>query len=249
MLVKNWDKVKNFFGRALDWLRNLFSKFVEVGKNLVKGLWEGITGAAKAVGDGIRNLCTGLVNGVKSFFGIHSPSTVMAQLGEYMSLGFANGIADSGNAVDRSMNDVMRSALRAAQMSADMILSCFDEDADFRPTITPVVDLEGVRNSANWMQSAFADPDGTLNARFEQPTQLMRSFAKRRELQNGEPTAAAASCNDDVVAAIESLGSRVDAVSEAVRNMKLSIDRRKLVGEIIEDVDTKLMERAERRRR
>ena len=249
LLVKNWDKVKNFFGRALDWLRNLFSKFVEVGKNLVKGLWEGTTGAAKAVGDGIKNLCTGLVNRVKSFFGIHSPSTVMAQLGEYMSLGFANGIADSGNAVDRSMNDVMRSALRAAQMSADMILSCFDEDADFRPTITPVVDLEGVRNSANWMQSAFADPDGTLNARFEQPTQLMRSFAKRREIQNGEPTAAAASGNDDVVAAIESLGSRVDAVSEAVRNMKLSIDRRKLVGEIIEDVDTKLMERAERRRR
>lgn len=249
LLVKNWDKVKNFFGRALDWLRNLFSKFVEVGKNLVKGLWKGITGAAKAVGDGIKNLCTGLVNRVKSFFGIHSPSTVMAQLGEYMSLGFANGIADSGNAVDRSMNDVMRSALSAAQMSADMILSCFDEDADFSPTITPVVDLEGVRNSANWMQSAFADPDGTLNARFEQPTQLMRSFAKRREIQNGEPTAAAASGNDDVVAAIESLGSRVDAVSEAVRNMKLSIDRRKLVGEIIEDVDTKLMERAERRRR
>lgn len=249
LLVKNWDKVKAFFGKALDWLRNLFSKFVEVGKNLVKGLWEGITGAAKAVGDGIKNLCTGLVNGVKSFFGIHSPSTVMAQLGEYMSLGFANGIADSGNAVDRSMNDVMRSALTAAQMSADMILSCFDEDADFSPTITPVVDLEGVRNSANWMQSAFADPDGTLNARFEQPTQLMRSFAKRREIQTGEPTAAAASGNDDVVAAIESLGSRVDAVSEAVRNMKLSIDRRKLVGEIIEDVDTKLMERAERRRR
>lgn len=249
LLVKNWDKVKNFFGRALDWLRNLFSKFVEVGKNLVKGLWEGITGAAKAVGDGIKKLGTNIVNGVKSFFGIHSPSTVMAQLGEYMSLGFANGIADSGNAVDRSMNDVMRSALSAAQMSADMILSCFDEDADFSPTITPVVDLEGVRNSANWMQSAFADPDGTLTARFEQPTQLMRSFAKRREIQNGEPTAAAASGNDDVVAAIESLGSRVDAVSEAVRNMKLSIDRRKLVGEIIEDVDTKLMERAERRRR
>lgn len=249
LLVKNWDKVKNFFGKALEWLRNLGSKFVETGKNLVKGLWNGITGAAKAVGDGIKKLGTNLVNGVKSFFGIHSPSTVMAQLGEYMSLGFANGIADSGSAVDRSMNDVMRSAMTAAQMSADMILSCFDEDADFRPTITPVVDLEGVRNSANWMQSAFADPDGTLNARFEQPTQLMRSFAKRREIQNGETAAAAASGNDDVVAAIESLGSRVDAVSEAVRNMKLSIDRRKLVGEIIEDVDTKLMERAERRRR
>lgn len=249
LLVKNWDKVKNFFGKALEWLRNLGSKFVETGKNLVKGLWNGITGAAKAVGDGIKTLGTNLVNGVKSFFGIHSPSTVMAQLGEYMSLGFANGIADSGSAVDRSMNDVMRSAMTAAQMSADMILSCFDEDADFRPTITPVVDLEGVRNSANWMQSAFADPDGTLNARFEQPAQLMRSFAKRREIQNGETAAAAANGNDDVVAAIESLGSRVDAVSEAVRNMKLSIDRRKLVGEIIEDVDTKLMERAERRRR
>lgn len=249
LLVKNWDKVKNFFGKALEWLRNLGSKFVETGKNLVKGLWNGITGAAKAVGDGIKTLGTNLVNGVKSFFGIHSPSTVMAQLGEYMSLGFANGIADSGSAVDRSMNDVMRSAMTAAQMSADMILSCFDEDADFRPTITPVVDLEGVRNSANWMQSAFADPDGTLNARFEQPAQLMRSFAKRREIQNGETAATAASGNDDVVAAIESLGSRVDAVSEAVRNMKLSIDRRKLVGEIIEDVDTKLMERAERRRR
>ena len=249
LLVKNWDKVKNFFGKALEWLRNLGSKFVETGKNLVKGLWNGITGAAKAVGDGIKTLGTNLVNGVKSFFGIHSPSTVMAQLGEYMSLGFANGITDSGNAVDQSMNDVMRSAMTAAQMSADMILSCFDEDADFSPTITPVVDLEGVRNSANWMQSAFADPDGTLNARFEQPTQLMRSFAKRREIQNGETTAAAASGNDDVVAAIESLGSRVDAVSEAVRNMKLSIDGKKLVGGIIDETDTQLGKRKERRRR
>lgn len=249
LLVKNWDKVKAFFGKALEWLRNLFSNLVEVGKNLVKGLWEGITGAAKAVGDGIKTLGTNLVNGVKSFFGIHSPSTVMAQLGEYMSLGFANGIADSGSAVDRSMNDVMRSAMTAAQMSADMILSCFDEDADFSPTITPVVDLEGVRNSANWMQSAFADPDGTLNARFEQPTQLMRSFAKRREIQNGETAAAAANGNDDVVAAIESLGSRVDAVSEAVRNMKLSIDGKKLVGGIIDETDTQLGKRKERRRR
>lgn len=99
------------------------------------------------------------------------------------------------------------------------------------------------------MQSAFADPDGTLNARFEQPTQLMRSFAKRREIQNGEPTAVAASGNDDVVAAIESLGSRVDAVSEAVRNMKLSIDGKKLVGGIIEETDTQLGKRKERRRR
>ncbi len=249
LLVKNWDKVKNFFGKALEWLRNLFSKFVKVGKNLVKGLWNGITGAAKAVGDGIKNLCTSVVNGVKSFFGIHSPSTVMAQLGEYMSLGFANGIADSESAVDRSMNDVMRSAMTAAQMSADMILSCFDEDADFRPTITPVVDLEGVRNSANWMQSAFADPDGTLNARFEQPAQLMRSFAKHREIQNGETAVAATNGNEDVVAAIESLGSRVDAVSEAVRNMKLSIDGKKLVGGIIEETDTQLGKRKERRRR
>lgn len=249
LLAKNWDKVKAFFKNIWAWFDSLDEKFASIGKNLAQGLWNGITGTAKAIGDGLKQMGTDIVNGFRSLFGIHSPSTVTTELGTYMGQGFVNGIANTGSAIAQTMSDVARSALAAAQMSADMILSCFDEDADFRPTITPVVDLDGVRDSANWMQSAFASADGTLSPSLEKPTLLMRAYEKRREHQNGETTAAVTNSNDDVVAAIASLGDRVDAVSEAVRNMKLSIDGKKLVGGIIEETDVQLGKRAERRRR
>lgn len=68
------------------------------GKNLVEGLWQGITGAAGWLMDKVTGFCDDVVGTVKSFFGIHSPSKVFAEIGEYLDAGLGEGIEDNANA-------------------------------------------------------------------------------------------------------------------------------------------------------
>ena len=48
----------------------------EIGSNLVKGLWEGIKNVKDWILDKIGSFCDGIVDGIKGFFGIKSPSRV-----------------------------------------------------------------------------------------------------------------------------------------------------------------------------
>ena len=281
LIIKNWDKVTEFFEGFAEWMHGVFSNIwdgiknaakgvgdffkgvwdtaseavgnvVETGKNFVQGFAEGVANAASTAWNGVKDFCGGVLDSVKSFFGIHSPSTVMAKMGGYVSTGFANGVADSSTAVDKSMSSLMQSAMDAATLSAEMIQSVFDSDAmDYEPTIRPVVDLDGAQESAQWLQSAFADANGTYGAAGTAYTgHLAGTIAERRpKNQNGTETVREPQTSKEVLEAIDAIGERVDDLSEAIRNMKLSINGRKLVGEIISDVDTQLNTLAKRSRR
>lgn len=64
---------------------------VEVGKDIVRGLWEGIKSMAGWVGDKIGGFFGGVIDGAKDLLGIHSPSRVFAGIGENMALGLGEG--------------------------------------------------------------------------------------------------------------------------------------------------------------
>lgn len=49
---------------------------LDVGRNLVQGLWNGISNATGWIMDKIKGFGKSVLNGIKSIFGIHSPSTV-----------------------------------------------------------------------------------------------------------------------------------------------------------------------------
>lgn len=281
LIIKNWDKVTEFFEGFAEWMHGVFSNIwdgiknaakgvgdffkgawdkaseavgnvVETGKNFVQGFAEGVANAASTAWNGVKDFCGGVLDSVKSFFGIHSPSTVMAEMGGYVGAGFANGVTDSSTAVGKSMSSLMQSAMDAATLSAEMIQSVFDSDAmDYEPTIRPVVDLDGAQESAQWLQSAFADANGTYGAAGTAYTgHLAGTIAERRpKNQNGAETVREPQTSKEVLEAIDAIGERVDDLLEAIRNMKLSINGRKLVGEIISDVDTQLITLAKRSRR
>jgi len=71
--------------------------WAQMGKDIVEGLWNGINSLA----DWIREKVTGFVNGIgdtiKNFFGIESPSTLMAEYGRYIDEGLAKGIDDNAS--------------------------------------------------------------------------------------------------------------------------------------------------------
>lgn len=67
-----------------------------IGGDLVRGLWNGIKDMAGWIGEKIKGFGEGVLDGLKDFFGIHSPSKVMAdQIGKNLALGIGEGFSDN----------------------------------------------------------------------------------------------------------------------------------------------------------
>jgi len=72
------------------------SQMADVGKNLVKGLWEGIQGLASWLWDKVSGWISGIWDGICDFFGIASPSKEMGWIGEMLVDGLAGSIGTHG---------------------------------------------------------------------------------------------------------------------------------------------------------
>lgn len=76
---------------------------VDVGKQIVKGLWEGIKAMGSWIGDKVSGFFSRIVSGVKSKLGIHSPSRVFAGIGENMALGLGEGWDNEYDSIKRGI--------------------------------------------------------------------------------------------------------------------------------------------------
>lgn len=92
-------------------MSSLPSKMAEAGRNLVEGLWNGITGAGDWLRGKISDFGSGIIDGFKESFGIHSPSTVMRdQVGRYIAegigVGFAENMPDLSEFAQQAVNEL-----------------------------------------------------------------------------------------------------------------------------------------------
>lgn len=89
------------------------SNLARIGGDMIKGLWNGIKDLGSWIIDKIKGFGQGILDGIKNFFGIHSPSTVFAGVGENLGLGLAKGLDSSAGvvtkAVDNMSNEVLSS--------------------------------------------------------------------------------------------------------------------------------------------
>ena len=70
---------------------NLGENFKNIGSNIVKGVWNGISSGWTWLTDKVKSLANSLVDGVKNVLGIHSPSRVFAGIGNFMTQGLEQG--------------------------------------------------------------------------------------------------------------------------------------------------------------
>lgn len=75
----------------VDGIGALMDSIIQVGTNIVAGILEGIESAAGWLKEKVTGLFSGIVDSVKDFLGIHSPSTVFADMGKNMALGLGEG--------------------------------------------------------------------------------------------------------------------------------------------------------------
>ena len=105
-----WDRVGGFFG-------NLGTRFYEWGKNILQGLWNGITSMVNKVVEGVKNIGHKIAKGFKAIFGINSPSKLFAEYGLNITQGLVVGIDHGGGAVENATEGLAANATNGISQS------------------------------------------------------------------------------------------------------------------------------------
>ncbi|MCQ2369208.1 MAG: hypothetical protein MJ007_01885 [Paludibacteraceae bacterium] len=91
------ENIKTFFANLPDELK-------EIGKNAISGFVNGIKEKWQARKEEVKGVFNSFVGGAKDALGIHSPSKVFAQIGEYCTEGFEEGIKGIADTSDIANN-------------------------------------------------------------------------------------------------------------------------------------------------
>lgn len=109
MVNKGRQAAVDLGNAIVDTIKGLPNKMLEIGKNIVEGIWNGITGTGKWISNKISSFCNGITDGFKDALGIHSPSRVLRdKVGQWIPKGIAVGIEANTNTIDKAvdkMND------------------------------------------------------------------------------------------------------------------------------------------------
>ena len=112
-VIKGAGKIVSETMKALG---ELPGKVVDIGKNIVKGVWEGISNSIGWLRNKVSGWVSGIMKDIMGFFGIHSPSRLMRdEVGKYLAEGIGVGFEDEMGAVSKRMQEAMPSTDAFAQ--------------------------------------------------------------------------------------------------------------------------------------
>ena len=118
LLQKGQELILNLKAKLL----NLGQKFLEVGKNIVEGIKKGISDAWDGFKSWVLGLLNGMVDSIKEFFHIGSPSKLMAdEIGKWIPAGIAEGIESGMGTLNDAMSTMDTDILLGAQVTAGSI--------------------------------------------------------------------------------------------------------------------------------
>lgn len=116
-----------------------------VGVQLIQGLVNGFSNAGNIIWEAIKRVGNSMIDGIKSFFGIHSPSKLFADLGQYLPQGFAVGIDKDSKKAIKSIDKMNKDILNEVDLD-DVLLE-----------MKNTVDFEAQNTSANLSATATND--------------------------------------------------------------------------------------------
>ena len=97
-------RIPELINSVLNALSRLPQMVIDIGKNIVSGIWNGISQMASWLWNKVSGWCSSIFDGIKSFFGIHSPSKLFADdVGKMLGLGIGEGFDDSLTTVYKEM--------------------------------------------------------------------------------------------------------------------------------------------------
>ena len=166
------------------------------GGNLIEGFKKGITSKLSTLWDKVKGGFERFKKKVANFFGIHSPSKVFAEFGQYLDEGLIVGLNKYSGKVSNSAENVGKDAIKSMSGAIYGISSAVDSDIDSQPTIRPVMDLSNIESGANTI--------GDLLGR-KQSVDVLANVGSISTSMNSRQNIGAS----DIISAIKSLSSSI----------------------------------------
>lgn len=113
--------IPQIIGGIVQAVANGAGQMAEAGMNLLRGLWNGISNGAQWLWNQVSGWLSGLWNNILGFFGIHSPSTEMAWVGQMLVDGLSGSIKNNGKEAVKAAEGMASDISRAMDtLSSDM---------------------------------------------------------------------------------------------------------------------------------
>lgn len=105
-------KVPQIIAGLLQAFNNMVNKFIQVGKNIIEGIKKGISDAWSGLTSWFSEKMSALVDSVKDFLRIGSPSKVFAEdIGQWIPAGIAQGIENGMGVLDKTIDGMSTNVL------------------------------------------------------------------------------------------------------------------------------------------
>lgn len=104
-----------FASNLIDGLASIPGQVTSIGSDIIQGIINGVTGAAGKLIDTVKDAVGGAIEGAKNLLGIHSPSRVFREIGQYTMQGAALGVDDDADLLSKSTDNAMRGMISTAQ--------------------------------------------------------------------------------------------------------------------------------------
>lgn len=140
------DNAVRFVLAAFDDITNAVENLMNL---IFGGLLGGILGFGGAIGGAIGGVALGVINTFKNVLGIHSPSKVFSDLAEFIPAGVAEGIQKNSGAATDAANILGEDIVTSMEQTLANIEADVLGEIEFNPVVTPVVDLDALKQGKN----------------------------------------------------------------------------------------------------
>lgn len=221
---------------AVDVIMSYEPEYYRLGKNLTWALSLGIADgdmtsvAINNMGDVVRALKLKAEETAK----ISSPSKVFFKIGEFITMGLANGILSLSKAAETATENVGDDTVMSLKSVIKRIHDKISDETDINPVITPVLDLSQLEAGLMQMDSMFASRN-SYNMVNGAKNMFNDNLASRNamDIQNTYD-------DTNVVNAIGELRTDVDTMIGIVGNLGFYIDGRQVASAIADPMQKEL---------
>lgn len=203
-------------------------KGYNISTNLILGILKGYEEKKPDLLKGTQAVVNGIVQGMHTGLGIHSPSRVTHQVGVYTIMGLLNAIKELTPNVFSASAEVAESAKDGFYTMVTTMSDLLDSDMDFQPTIRPVLDLSDLSSRMDDVQNMF----------MARRSLELADWASLRSGGNSKLTVDVN--NQDVVSAIGELRSDMAVMADSISQMRIVLDTGATIGALAGPMDSAL---------
>ena len=114
---KGRQAAQQMANNVINGIRSLPSRVSNIGRQIVQGLWNGISGMGSWLREKISGWASSIIKGFQAGFNIHSPSKRMAdEVGKFLPQGLVMGVKLTTDSALKSIREFSNKVIEAAQL-------------------------------------------------------------------------------------------------------------------------------------